>query len=199
MYLGLWMFRNKRFYPVTFAVCTFLLAACSSDSENDFLPVTVPLGANEAVFFQNNATCFDGQGNLTATAYIFDDPDQGTDDIDGTAPDPVQTVDIVDYDGGLYVYDIVFDNNGTYRAAITCEADLDNTGTDDNIRFLLRGTFVRIDRIRENFINGPLPVGHIETTMDCFGCHTVSDVYDIAVVDHDYVLGTCLDCHTPNP
>jgi len=41
-----------------------------------------------------------------------------------------------------------------------------------------------------------LPGGHLNTILNCASCHTIVTGYDIVYVDHDFVIGACVDCHT---
>lgn len=206
------MTRNIHLIYIFVSCFPLILIACSSGSSNsnnetapfpapdETIPFSVPFEINEILFMSSSRNideCFDNLGNLTASAYVFDSQ-VGLDDIDGISPDPLKTVDIIEYDNGNYIYEIIFQDAGSYRTAITCQASLDNPETDDDMRFIQTGIFFRVGDITENFIDGPLPDGHFSTTLDCLGCHRVTNDYDVAVVNHDFVQnGSCSECHFP--
>jgi hypothetical protein len=68
--------------------------------------------------------------------YLYQNADTTPDDEGGSGANPV-TWAIVSQDGtsGDYAYEIGFVEAGDYTLAFTCEADLDQPGTDDDISF----------------------------------------------------------------
>ncbi len=85
-----------------------------------------------------NELCINGSGNAV---YIFSGHDSFIDDVDGIAPDPVDSAVVtLDTNTGAHVYMIDNLPVGDYTIAFTCEAGDDDPTTDDDILFL-GGTF----------------------------------------------------------
>ena len=114
--------------------------------------------------------------------------------IDNIAPDPIETVSITQKQGSNYIYEVVFNDEGSYRVAVTCESNLDDPAVDDDIRFI-SGVSVRTGLIDGVSVDLGFPSFHLNTSTDCSGCHTLGAHYDISVVNHDYVVGVCQDCN----
>lgn len=69
-----------------------------------------------------------------AAVYLFDDFDAELDDMDANLPEPVTTTLVTLSPAGNF-YEIGFVEAGNYTLAITCESDLDDPETDDEIVF----------------------------------------------------------------
>lgn len=69
----------------------------------------------------------------TAAVYLFEGRNVTADDLDGTAPEPVDSSLIkLNNNSGEYEYKIGFLDVGNYTIAFTCHANLDNPETDDS-------------------------------------------------------------------
>lgn len=204
------VFINSRKAYFIFSIFILIVTACSSGSNNantDEGIVSVPFEVDEILFMSslNVEDCYDNLGGLTASAYIFkvtgDLPFEGgsfPDDIDGISPDPIISVNIAEYDNGIYMYEVDIQDPGSYRTTVTCQSDLDDPATDDNIRFIHSSIFFRVENIPDNFSETPFPEVHPSTTTECLGCHRVTQNYDVAILDHLFILPrTCLECHSP--
>ena len=190
------------FYIAGLLSIVTLLMACqnssSDDNDNGFASVTAVVTVSE-VALQNNSVngifCFDNMGLPKVYAYGFANEDDQPDDIDGIAPDPVAVMDTATKNGAFYTFDMVFDQPGTYRVVMTCQGELDNATTDDDINYFAYQK-VRIGEINDIEGETMLPAGHWSTTTDCLECHSLGDRYDVMVMNHDFVNGMCSDCHT---
>jgi len=176
-----------------------VLVGCSNGS-NGSSDVIVTVKIDELILMQNSG-CFDNLGTIDATAYIFNrtknNPDNlfEVDDIDGIAPEPFETISVTEKKGNGYVFSIAFKDEGAYSVAINCEASLDDPAID-NREFFFQKASIRIGDINDVTVETGIPSLHINTLNDCFGCHTLGPSYDYSVVNHDYVIGICGDCHS---
>ncbi|WP_455206582.1 hypothetical protein [Kaarinaea lacus] len=177
---------------------SLFLFGCSVDDKNNkmFLPVSVTVNVDETILqnASNSFSCFDDMGISIAKAYIFENSDSALDDIDGIAPDPFQVIDITDLSAGVYSYEITFQDTGTFRSGITCEAQLDNPVSDDNIS-LFYFQKIRLGNINDVDGETVLPEGHYTTTTDCLECHILGDHSDLMDMNHNFAIGMCADCH----
>jgi hypothetical protein len=82
--------------------------------------------------------CSDTQTGTFNAVYVFDGHDVTPDDINqlGNYSGPVATT-TVNYDSasGRYFYEAAFLPPGNYTVAVTCNANLDDLETDENLRF----------------------------------------------------------------
>lgn len=79
-------------------------------------------------------------GTTGDAVYVFSGSNSPIDDVDGIAPDPVDSAVVTMDTSGAFVY--LIDNLpvGEYTVAFTCDAQFDDPATDDDITFL-GGTF----------------------------------------------------------
>ncbi|MCZ6559899.1 MAG: DUF4382 domain-containing protein [Gammaproteobacteria bacterium] len=79
-------------------------------------------------------------GTSGDAVYVFSGPNSPIDDVDGIAPDPIDSAVVTMDTFGYFVY--LIDNLpiGVYTVAFTCDAQFDDPATDDDITFL-GGTF----------------------------------------------------------
>jgi len=82
------------------------------------------------------ANCSD-QDPLTGNAvYVFAGENITPDDIDGNEPEPVTTA-FINYnnESGVYSYEVGFLLADDYTLALSCNADIDSSETDDDVKF----------------------------------------------------------------
>lgn len=172
------------------------ITACNEKSDSDEnKTVVVSLQLDESVL--RNPDCFDAQGLSVASSYVFEFTEMGAagvDDMDGTAPEPLLMADLTDPQAGIYHFQMELDSPGKYQYALTCDGAMDDPGSDDDVSFyyyqvILTGKL-------SDLSTGILPEGHLQTTLDCSGCHEASEDYELIDVNHSFVVGMCSDCHS---
>jgi len=82
--------------------------------------------------------CSDANPVTGNSVYLFEGTDVDADDIDNKNPEPITSASVeLNSSTGLYEYIIGFVPSGDYTLAFTCQADLDDPGSNDNIMFTL--------------------------------------------------------------
>ena len=82
--------------------------------------------------------CSDTNPVTGNSVYLFEGTDVDADDIDNKNPEPITSASVeLNSSTGLYEYIIGFVPSGDYTLAFTCQADLDDPGSNDNIMFTL--------------------------------------------------------------
>lgn len=198
---------SLRFLALLLALSLTMIACSDGDNDDDdggdqgdntkFQPVeaTVPVSP---IVIQNVSTaetpCFDNLGTVQVAAYIFGDQETEVDDFDGMDPEPISVVSVVEQTPDSYYYQAEFSQPGKYRAAMTCEENLDDVMVDNDISFF-GYLYIRVGEINDVAGVTVLPDGHWSTTTDCLECHTLGERYDVMNMNHGFVIGACIDCH----
>ena len=82
--------------------------------------------------------CSDENPVTGNSVYLFEGIDIAADDIDNKKPEPITSASVeLNSSTGQYEYIIGFVPSGDYTLAFTCQADLDEPDSDDNILFTL--------------------------------------------------------------
>jgi len=92
-------------------------------------------GTVDAELLADSSCTADTQDGSGAAIYLFDGIDATPDDV-GSASEPFASSNLVATEGGDFTYEIGFLLEGSYTAALTCQAGDDVASTDDNIAFL---------------------------------------------------------------
>lgn len=83
-----------------------------------------------------SSNCSDSDPETGNAVYLYEGKNIVPDDIDGIDPEPVASALVkMNRATGKYEYSFGFVPFGKYTATFTCEADLDDPATDDNIKF----------------------------------------------------------------
>ncbi len=94
--------------------------------------------------------CSDTDPSTGNAVYVFAGNNITPDDIDGIIPDPYATT-IVEFNtrSGDYQFEVGFLPEGQYTVAFTCQSDLDELSTDENILFDIVNRNVNVTRSGE--------------------------------------------------
>jgi len=91
---------------------------------------------NQSLLTADN--CSDTNPVTGNSVYLFEGTDVDADDIDNKNPEPITSASVeLNSSTGLYEYIIGFVPSGDYTLAFTCQADLDDPDSNDNIMFTL--------------------------------------------------------------
>ena len=89
--------------------------------------------------------CTDEDPATGNAVYLFEGLNAEPDDVDGVDPDPLASaIPVLNNASGEYEYSFGFLPLGKYTAVFTCQAELDDPATDDDIDFS-KGTNVSLD------------------------------------------------------
>ena len=84
-----------------------------------------------------DASCSDSDPSTGNAMYLFEGANITPDDMDGVAPDPISTAQVMlNATTGKYEYEFGFVPAGQYTLAFTCQYDLDQPDSDDPIVFI---------------------------------------------------------------
>lgn len=73
---------------------------------------------------------------LGYAVYVYAGAGVTPDDVDGKAPEPIGSAKVTVNPGGAYAYTLAFLAPGAYTIAATCQGDLDDPDSDDDIEFV---------------------------------------------------------------